>query len=680
MGIIAVIGVVITAFAAWYQYRSYKIAQLAKLESSQVVGISQLTVQSNIPAQIGTFVGREVDMTHVTEKLNGRWPIVMIEGLGGVGKTAMAISVAHSLVTAQNFDVVVWASARDHPLTVEELLDTIILRVFGHARHGLTALPDKEALAVRLLHQHKTLLVIDNIDSIIDDGVRTFLVSVPEPSKVLVTSRNADIPLHADVHHLLGLSEQDGAILLRALCADDDRLRPVAELDDGRLRSLSRLVGGLPLMLQWLVGQARTLPLDALQKSIETAQGEASDIYEFIFLSSFSGLSDTARMTLSAVAVYGSPLTFEAIHRTTGKDYFEVLRGIRHLVELSLLEASPAISIENRLYSLHPVTRYYVRGVMRDHPEMSKEIHNNAAVWLLDEAKRQALDAPDTHDLRDYIVNVLAVADWCVGNNQAERVLEFRNILSRSLWVRGFWRQRLELGKLALRAARQVHDEETLASVLIDDLGWTTFALLGKSDEAQRYITDGKAISHRIGKQYLEAKAIRHCGVIEREQGKFGVAELLFREALELSTHIETEKEREEMASNILDMIGVLQLDQGQLDEAKESFASATQGFEKLEDDVRLSKVWNHVGKTYEMQKNLVSAVDAYSVALKKATGAQRRDERGNALFGLARLAFEKGERTEAKRLSSEARGAFEELGELRSVEKIMSWEQESGI
>jgi Flp pilus assembly protein TadD len=101
---------------------------------------------------------------------------------------------------------------------------------------------------------------------------------------------------------------------------------------------------------------------------------------------------------------------------------------------------------------------------------------------------------------------------------------------------------------------------------------------------AKGYIVEGKTVCHAAGDKYLEAKATRHLAVIERDTGESALADQHFREAMHLAGDIVTERDREEMVTNILDMIGVMQLEQGRLEEAKKSFYSASEGFHRLND------------------------------------------------------------------------------------------------
>jgi hypothetical protein len=97
-------------------------------------------VHDNLPPQYGEFLGREKDIERVLNGLRSRWPLVSIEGLGGMGKTTLAIQTAHYCLSGPQavldspFEYVVWVSAKDQPeqkLWLNEVLDATA-RILGY--------------------------------------------------------------------------------------------------------------------------------------------------------------------------------------------------------------------------------------------------------------------------------------------------------------------------------------------------------------------------------------------------------------------------------------------------------------------------------------------------------------------------------------------------------------------
>src|SRR5262249_16390978 len=134
-------------------------------------------LHDNLPPQRGEFLGREKERERVLNGLRSRWPLVSIEGLGGVGKTTLAIETARSslaepqAVLDSSFEYVVWVSAKDQlerKLWLDEVLDTTA-RVLGY--HSIMKLSteqmeQKKAEVSQLLRTYRTLLIIDNFETI----------------------------------------------------------------------------------------------------------------------------------------------------------------------------------------------------------------------------------------------------------------------------------------------------------------------------------------------------------------------------------------------------------------------------------------------------------------------------------------------------------------------------------
>ena len=97
--------------------------------------------------------------------------LVTVLGMGGIGKTTLAIKSAHLL--HDQFDFVMWRSLRNAPLPEEILVDWIQCL----SRHQEGKLPSSlDGKILRLIHYLRTsrcLLVLDNAESILQGGDRT---------------------------------------------------------------------------------------------------------------------------------------------------------------------------------------------------------------------------------------------------------------------------------------------------------------------------------------------------------------------------------------------------------------------------------------------------------------------------------------------------------------------------
>jgi tetratricopeptide (TPR) repeat protein len=140
------------------------------------------SVQNNLPCVPDTgVVGREQELAEIIKALlDPDIPIVTLVGMAGIGKTTLALAVAHCLGEQGEFPGgIVWLNASE-----VQSLD----KVWEKIREALD-LPSPQA-ARRHLHEYPTLLILDGLDEAAQDmEMLAFLDRLPRPSKVLVTSR-----------------------------------------------------------------------------------------------------------------------------------------------------------------------------------------------------------------------------------------------------------------------------------------------------------------------------------------------------------------------------------------------------------------------------------------------------------------------------------------------------------
>ncbi len=121
---------------------------------------------------VPTFYGREEELALLSRwVLQERCRVVSVLGMGGIGKSALAITVMHQV--ARQFQVVIWRSLRDVP-ACEGLLDEC-LQVL--APQALRDLPDSVEgrlhVLMEQLRARRVLLVLDNLEMLLEEGKGT---------------------------------------------------------------------------------------------------------------------------------------------------------------------------------------------------------------------------------------------------------------------------------------------------------------------------------------------------------------------------------------------------------------------------------------------------------------------------------------------------------------------------
>src|SRR2546421_4872536 len=116
-----------------------------------------------------SFYGREEELATLEQwVVQERCRVVSVLGMGGIGKSALAVQVMHRL--ADQFDVVIFRSLRDSP-SCEALLDAC-LRVLTPQPLSLVpvGLEPRISRLLEHLRSSRVLLVLDNLETLLEEG------------------------------------------------------------------------------------------------------------------------------------------------------------------------------------------------------------------------------------------------------------------------------------------------------------------------------------------------------------------------------------------------------------------------------------------------------------------------------------------------------------------------------
>ena len=224
---------------------------------------------------------------------------VHINGMAGVGKTALAVWVAHR--HAHRFpDGILYANLRAHDQSIEPVENVAVLGGFLRAlgvggEHLPFGLDERAALFRTVVADRFLLVMLDNVRDA--EQVRPLLPGTAT-SRTIITSRSRlpGLVVRDDVVDLpLGALAKDAAAQLLRLI-----LQLSGEQGGDRLEELARLCGYLPLALRVAAQHARNLATGSDSRS--TVGASMVDPVLFALDETVAGLSDP-RTRLDALDV-----------------------------------------------------------------------------------------------------------------------------------------------------------------------------------------------------------------------------------------------------------------------------------------------------------------------------------------------------------------------------------------
>jgi len=640
------------------------------------------TAPAELPAATSTFVGRAAELQSLEWQLRDNGGVVVIDGLAGVGKTALALRWSHQ--NRKHFpDGQLYANLRGHDGMPPEKPEAVLgqfLRSLGTPAQGIPSGCDARAALFRsCVADRRILVVLDNARSA--EQVRP-LLAAGQATAVVVTSRSrlSGLSIREGAHRITldPLGEDDGMALLSRLVGQQ------TSNDLTALRQILEHCSGLPLAIQiigdWLsAGQDPSLVGSELgdRRSRVTAFDRVHDDnsarLSTVFSWSYAALdADAARLFTCLALHLGRTVGLGAAAALADTSPEKAHEQLKALTAVHLLEAPRTDRWEYhdllRDYALELAGRHLT--VRTRHAAARRMIHYYVSRARAATECLALVGESTSQQLANYFVNQEQASTWLETElpnlvdvaEQAEALEPEQAIeVSVTLWRYLLIRADLDVGRrvhdAALRAARRLRDRSAEARAL-GELGAVEMQQ-GLYEKALAYAQEACAIGESVGDRAVVDRAISNIGVIHERLGNYPTAYSYVQRSLSMAREVE-DLTRESVALNNL---GSLDERLGNYDAAQAAYRDAVRIGRQANDAPCTAAALHSLGSVERLLGHSVQARTTLQEALSAARQAKRREVEGHVLVEMAFLGIAAGEIEEAERQFVQARSIARDGG-----------------
>jgi predicted ATPase/DNA-binding winged helix-turn-helix (wHTH) protein len=446
--------------------------------------------RSNLPQALTSFFGRERDVVEI-KRLLATKRLITIVGVGGIGKTRLALQVATEVISAYRDGAwFVDLGALRHGAMVLRAL----AQVFGvQERAGK---PLITALCTHL-RRLQTLVILDNcehllaacadvVDAVLKAAARTAIVTTSRESlrvagEQLYTLQPLSLPDPG-----ASISDLQRSEAVQLLVARVRQQLPDFELTAARAPAVAEVcihLDGIPLALELAAARARSLSIEQINARLgnrfRVLTGNAhgalprQQTLRATLDWSYDLLGEDERVVLRRLAIFPGSFTLDAASAVASDDridHYAVIDLLSQLVARSLVVADPAAS--GARYRLLETTRAYALEKLAEVEETAGIARRHAAHFrtLFERAPDDFLRLRDRQWHARYVPeleHVRAALDWALAAGGDAAIAVALAGASAPLWtvhsLYGEGTQRLEAAAAIVGANTPEPDEARLS-------------------------------------------------------------------------------------------------------------------------------------------------------------------------------------------------------------------------
>lgn len=413
----------------------------------------------NLPAQTTAFIGRETELAGLNDLLiDPACRLVTLTGLGGVGKTRLAIEVATH--QQERFADGIWfvslSPVREVALISPAIADALAFNLYGTG--------DSKQQLLNYLRDKNLLLILDNLEHLLDGA--SLLVDILHEApqvKLLATSRER-LNLQGEWLFEVGgltLPPPDQALKLETYSATALFLQSARRAHSGfelkpadqpAVARICELVDGLPLGIELAAAWVRMLSCAEIAQEIErnldflTAVNrgapERHQSLRTAFDHSWNLLAAEERRILGRLSIFRGGFSREGAQYVAGT----TLPVLSALVDKFLVRR-----VGEGSYSIHELVRQFVRGYLQEHPDelaAARQRHSDYyAEWVerLESRLKSSEQRASMLLLSQEYSNIPLASEWALTHGLVQNVRRLLRALFVFFELRSWYQEAVNL-------------------------------------------------------------------------------------------------------------------------------------------------------------------------------------------------------------------------------------------
>ncbi|PIT03621.1 ATPase [Bradyrhizobium nitroreducens] len=526
------------------------VASFAQAAPQVAPASAEITPPRALPAQLAKMVGRE----EVIEKISNGLALhrfMTVVGPGGIGKTAVAVTVGHR--RSADFGGRVFF-VDFSPLRDASHVTTTIASVLGLTVNS----EDPTPAILTYLKTGPSLLIFDSCEHVLDNlapFVERIVREAPQ-LRVLATSRES---FRSEGERIFRLFPLDCPPEREGLEAAEVLAYPAAQLFVERIAqssgpfqlsaeeaplvaSICRRLDGIALAIELAAGRVNAYGIAGTASLLDSRfslqwRGRRTAVPRHQTLAaaldwSYDLLPPAESATLRRLSVFAGPFAPEAAAAVASGDGLstsETLEAIDSLVTKSLISPSGSRTLRYRLLD---TTRTYALGKLNELGE-SRQFARRHAEHFRDLLERAGTDisTPLPEWLSTYggeLDNVRAALDWAFAAGGDARLGIALTATAVPLWVRlSLFAECRERCRTALAALGDDGGNDRIRMQLLSALGWSLMYGEGRAREARPILETTLELAESLDDKDFRLRALWGLCIDQFNNGQFGKARAL---------------------------------------------------------------------------------------------------------------------------------------------------------